>query len=144
MSTHESLFEKWKFIEHTADVRMEVFGNSSEDLFHNAALGFADILKESADPEKTQLISLQINSDNIEDLLIDWLRELLYLHEAKKLLLLCVNSLSIKNNTLRASITAAPISETNQPEIELKGVTYHKFSIQKSETGYSAKIIFDI
>ncbi len=38
---------KFEFLEHTADVKMRVFGKTREEIFKNAVLGMAEIQKSS-------------------------------------------------------------------------------------------------
>jgi SHS2 domain-containing protein len=76
----------YKFFDHTADIGVEISGRTKKELFANAANALFDILIENNDSksksaEKTQKRQRTVTVDGAdpEDLLINFLRELLYL-----------------------------------------------------------------
>jgi len=134
----------WTLLDHTADVRMAVHGSSLEELFLNAARGFTSLLtRESRGLPDTDL-KLSLEADSIEELLVDWLRELLFYHETRGFILVSADIEELSDTTLRANLAGRTRGPKEEPEIEIKAVTYHQLSVHKNDTGYDVTIVFDI
>jgi protein archease len=134
----------WTLLDHTADIRMAVHGSSVGELFLNAAQGFTSLLtRESRGLPDTDL-EFRLEADNIEELLVDWLRELLFHHETRGFILVSADIKELSETTLRAKLAGRTRGPEEEPEIEIKAVTYHRLSIHKNDTGYAVTIVFDI
>ncbi len=134
----------WTLLDHTADIRMAVHGSSVGELFLNAARGFTSLLtRESRGLPDTDL-EFRLEADNIEELLVDWLRELLFHHETRGFILVSADIEELSDTTLRAKLAGRTRGPEEEPEIEIKAVTYHRISIHKNDTGYDVTIVFDI
>jgi SHS2 domain-containing protein len=134
----------WTLLDHTADIRLAVHGSSVGELFLNAARGFTSLLtRESRGLPDTDL-EFRLEADNIEELLVDWLRELLFHHETRGFILVSADIKELSETTLRANLAGRTRGPEEEPEIEIKAVTYHGLFVQKNETGYAVTIVFDI
>jgi SHS2 domain-containing protein len=134
----------WRLLEHTADIRMGVHGSSLGELFLNAARGFTNLIApESQDRPDTEL-ELRLRADNIEELLVDWLRELLFHHQTHDFILVAADIEEISETIVKAKLSGRTRGSEEEPEIEIKAVTYHGLSVQKNDTGYAVTIVFDI
>src|SRR5271157_2513775 len=76
----------YKFFDHTADIGVEISGRTKKDLFANAASALFDILIESYGDKSKTVKGTQkrhkivtVEGSDVEDLLINFLREILYL-----------------------------------------------------------------
>ena len=123
---------------------MEVYGVTLQELFLNAAEGFTCLLASGAHIEEEIVLEIILEAAEPEELLVNWLRELLYEHETRGFLLSAVDIFELASTKLRAKVTGNRRSSDDQREIEIKGVTYHAISVEKTVSGYSAKILFDI
>src|SRR6476660_7782067 len=76
----------YTFIDHTADVAVELSAPTIDRLFAFAAQALTDTLTEldGVHPLVTQSVTLEAGS--AEDLLVDWLNELLYRFEVQNML----------------------------------------------------------
>jgi len=141
--------EDYKVIEHMADIGLKVFGKTKEKLFQNAARGMFFIITGSsgfAKQENEQYWTIKCEGANLEDLLVEWLSELLYIHSTDFVIL---NDFIIKrltNNNFQAQSTGIKINELPYNiEKEIKAVTYHNLQVIKNKRGHwEATIIFDI
>jgi len=62
--------KRWKLLEHTADIRLEVYGATLEDLFINAALGFSNIILPEAELTPQTELEIKVEADSAEELLV--------------------------------------------------------------------------
>jgi SHS2 domain-containing protein len=76
----------YSFVDHTADVAVDLTGRTVEELFASAAQALTDTLThlDAVRPLVTQSVTLE--SGALDDLLVDWLNELLYRFEVQNVL----------------------------------------------------------
>lgn len=80
--------KNYELIEHTADIGIRIKAGSLEKLFAAVASAMFDIIAEDLNPKAagTTKISIAQEGDNTEELLINWLNELLSLSAVKELI----------------------------------------------------------
>ncbi len=136
------LLVKYEFLEHTADVGLKAFGATIEEIFSNAALGMFDLMTDVDRVEPRGEIEVLVDSHDTESLLVDWLTELLYVHEMENVYL-CEFDVRIEGPSLRGSVRGEVVDPSKHPaEVLVKAVTYHQIEVNPEE-GY-AVVIFDI
>src|SRR5512136_2729241 len=77
--------KKYDLIDHTADVGIKAYGKTISEAFENAAKGMFDIVTDNSEIESIGQYNIELGSDNLEQLLVDFLSELLYLNSANNL-----------------------------------------------------------
>ena len=136
---------RYKLIDHTADLGIHVFGTDPVELFTNAAFATFDMLTEIDSLESLKTTDLKVIGDDWADLMVNWLRELLYFWNGKELLVKKVQILDLSENELSANVTLDPFDpDRHEIKIEIKAVTYHQIQVSEGPKGWEAKIIFDI
>lgn len=139
--------KKFEFIEHTADIGVRVYGKTLEELFLNSACALLGLLAET--PEKgDKKKKIQLETETLEDLLVNWLNELISLLFADKFL---PRSFEIKITTednlkkLQAEFEGIDFDPyVNKINMEIKAATYHNLKIKQEKDRFKAEIIFDI
>src|SRR5512137_1897433 len=130
---------------HTADLGLAITGTSEEKLFANAAFAVFDIITDlgRVEPRETRLVLVE--GDSLEDLLINFLREILYLYNGERWLLKEIHIIKIDEKALEAEARGEPFDE-HKHEIckEIKAVTYHQAQVHKTPGGWTARVIFDV
>jgi SHS2 domain-containing protein len=137
---------KYKFLEHTADVMFEAYGSSLNELFENCALATEETMinLQKVKPKVRKIINLK--DKEIENLLFNFLSELIYYKDAQ-LLVFSKFKISIKKGkifVLEAIIDGEKLNAYHEEKVDVKAVTYHKFEVKKIKDTYVAKIILDI
>lgn len=142
--TAEDGIGSWRLLEHTADIRLEVTGSTHEALFLNAGMGLTSLLgaDETLPAQEKQI--LQLTGEDAEDLLVSWLRELLYLSEVRDFILVDASFTHLTSTDLTAELSLRHSTEKDESDVEIKAVTYHGLKIEKSDRGYRAEVVFDI
>lgn len=134
----------WRLMDHPADLRIEVHGKDVPDLFLNAAKALTDLLRPNIRPVPTHTEDLVLESSDYETLLVDWLREILFYHEAKDLVLADAQIKELTPTRLVVRVGWDSRSGGGATNREIKAVTYHGVSLQKEPHGYATQILFDI
>ena len=136
---------KYRQIEHTADFGIHVLGSDPRELFSNAAHALFDQLTDTDCLSGSFREKLLVAGDDWPDLMINWLRELLYFWNGRERLVKSVEVLAISENRLSASIIFDPYDATvHLIKQEIKAVTYHQLQVTCSPKGWESKIIFDV
>ena len=135
----------YRLIDHTADFGMQVFGSDSQELFTNAALALFDVITEMDVLKGCNSCNITASGEDWPDLMINWLREVLYLWNGKEMLVKSVQILSLSENNISAKIYFdAYMPDRHIIKTEIKAVTYHQIQVKSSPSGWKAQIIFDI
>jgi len=133
----------YKMLEHTADVRIFVQGDSLEELFLDAVYGMMEILKPRFDNQKqvTQR-AITLEAADITALLIDFLNEVLLASQINKEAYDEVIFKTLSLRSLEAILRGVAVRSFDE---DIKAVTYHEAEIRRTEHGkWETMIIFDI
>ncbi len=139
----------YEIIEHTADIGLKVFGKTKKELFQNAARGMFFLITGSSifpGQKNRQSWTVKCEASNIEDLMVSWLSELLYIHNTDfvifdNFIFKCLSSYFVQAEVWGTKIKEYPY----HIEKEIKAITYHRLQIFKNEKGqWEANIVFDI
>ena len=132
----------FKEVEHTADWALHVRGKNLADLLLNAAQGMNRLMVSNPNiPARTVTKTIELEAQEAEDLLVDWLSELVYWAETEQLIFNEIVLQQVSSTHLRATIKggAAPNLEKH-----IKAVTYHNLEITATASGLEATIVFDV
>ncbi|MDP3143495.1 MAG: archease [Candidatus Omnitrophota bacterium] len=137
--------KRYQFLEHTADVCVKVYGKDLKTLFKNSAISLFEIIsqKRRGKQSEPQILAIKKSADNIEELLINWLGELISLSETKDLIFNKFKITKLTGKKIEAIVSGVK-RENYRIKTEVKAATYHELSIEKAKTGWQAQIIFDV
>ena len=77
---------KYRFLDHTADVMFEAYGKNLNEVFRNSALAVFDVQCDLKKVKRKIKKKIKLKNENAEDLLFDFLEELIYLKDARYML----------------------------------------------------------
>jgi len=130
---------------HTADLGLIITGKNMGDLYANAALAVFDIITDLARVEAHETRRILVEGGGLEDLLINYLREILYLYNGEHWLLKEIRVVRVDDNALEAEAQGEPLDgRKHEIRKEIKAVTYHQAQVRKMKTGWEARVIFDV
>ena len=142
----------YKLFDHTADIGVEISGRTKKELFANAAYAMFDILIENFDTKNKTAKGTQerqkivtVDGADLEDLLINFLREVLYLFNGAGWVVDQCKIMECGNRRLKAQLMGEPYSKKKHSiKSEIKAVTYSGLSVEKQKSGWRARVIFDV
>ena len=70
--------KRYEEIPHTADIGVRVYGADLKELFKNAAFSMFDIIADLEGIKGSVTVDVDLKADSPEELLVNWLDELLY------------------------------------------------------------------
>jgi len=135
----------YKLLDHTADLRIRVTGANPADLFANAGMALFDLIAGPLPDTAEKWISLSVSGDDSADLLVNFLRELLYLWTGMDKMVTMVKIESISETGVEARIGHVDYRPDGHViGHEIKAVTYHQIEVHQVDAGWQATIVFDI
>jgi SHS2 domain-containing protein len=136
---------RYRYLDHTSDLGVEIFGQDLEELFVNSLFAISDNILDLNTVEIKETKNIELSAQTTEDLLMDWLRELVFIFATQFFIAKQVNQITIKDNKLSAQISGEKYDAARHIiKIEIKTPTYHMFKIDQTDQGYQATVIFDV
>jgi SHS2 domain-containing protein len=131
--------------DHTADLGLRIRALDLDTLFAEAGRAlFAAIVEDLDSVKARQQVRIDLNGDDREFLLFDWLRELLYQFDAQHLLFSRFQ-VHVEENGLRATAWGESLDAGRHSLLhEVKAITYHCLKVEPSDQGWLAEVIVDI
>ncbi len=137
-------------LEHAADVGLEVEADTPVELFRRAALGMTHLLLDHVPGPQGggEVRHVSLRSTELPDLLREWLREVLHLHESEGFALSSMNLSLSEGWELNAELLG--VIDPTVPIREIKGVTLHRLRAElraRDETPgreWYGRVIFDV
>ena len=143
---------KYKFLEDVAlaDIAYEAYGKDLNELFENAAMAIFELSVELKTVEAKKKFEISLQHEKLDNLLYDFLSEILFLKDSKYVVFKKVKTLinedkKTKKWKLKSTLEGDTINPEKQHlENDIKAVTMHMFKLEKLKTGYKATIVVDI
>lgn len=141
----------YQYLDHiaTADVAFEAWGGTREEMFVAAADAAMNVMVGDLDTITAQTKRIiELQDDDIELLLFQFLQEFLFYKDAEQLLLR-TEKLEIAISEGKFHLRAEAVGETLDPDkhdlvVDVKAVTMHHFSVAESNGRWLASVILDI
>jgi len=135
----------YTLLDHTADLRIRVSGTDPADLYKNAGLALFDLINRSDRLDSREVIEIDVSGDDLADLMVNYLRELLYLWTGNEKLVKMIDILQISDTAVSARV----ITDRYQPQHhailhDIKAVTYHQIEVSRTADGWQATVVFDV
>jgi len=128
-----------------SELAVRVVGNSQENLFVNAAAALFDVMTESDKIEAKEHMQLEVEGSDRDDLLVNWLRELLYLYQGSAYLLKDFNIREVNDTLVKAEVSGEKLDpDRHEVKQEITAVAYHQSHMQKTGDHWIAQVIFEV
>ncbi len=141
----DMMAKSYKTFNHTADLGIEVYGEDQKRLFVNAGFALFDLITDMDKVEVKTSLPLTAEGIDSEDLMVSWLRELLYLHQVKGYLFRGFAIHEMSEEVLKATVKGEKFDPRRHELIrEIKAVTYHQIKVACEKGVWISRIVFDI
>ena len=137
--------KRFEIFDHTADIGLIVYGENLKALFENAGEAFFRLITDMKRVRHRVEKRIDIGGESLDRLMVDWLSELLYLHDVENLLFRGFKVESVGEGGLKAIVKGEPFQEgVHVIKTEVKAVTYHRIEVRQENGHWRAQIIFDL
>ncbi|MFH1683720.1 MAG: archease [Candidatus Margulisiibacteriota bacterium] len=132
---------KFKPLEHPSDIGLIAYGKNSKEIFENAAYGMFSLMADLSNIETKESFTIKISGEDQGSLLVNWLNELIFYEDSKKVLLAKFNITKLTDKKLEAKVSGEKINPDKHSIYRpIKAATYNQLQIGTDQ----AKIIFDV
>lgn len=138
----------YKFLEDiaVADVAFEATGSTLAELFVSAALAVTNtMVRDLASVHQRTMKRVDVEGTDVENLLFNFLQELIFLKDAERLLVSQIEVNELTETTCKAVFHGETLDpKKHELLVDVKAVTMHRFSVEKTKTGWKASVILDV
>lgn len=138
---------QYEFLDHTADVLVKAYGGSLEEAFGSAAEAMFAVITDSAPIKPLQEVHLEVESIDLEGLLVAFLSQLIVTFETDGLVLTDFTVAFTSERELKASARGEPFEDKIHGQgTQVKGISYYLMEINEPGRGKpaSVQVLFDI
>lgn len=135
--------KKYTFLEHTADIKFQAFGENLEEAFKNSALALKETITNKTKILQKTKKQIEVEGNDNESLLYNFLEEFLYLLEAEDFIPSKIKSIKIKDNKLRSTISGDKASSYKFNN-HVKAITYNDMFVKKQKNKYVCQVVLDV
>jgi SHS2 domain-containing protein len=145
----------YELLEHTADVGVRARGRTVEEVFEQATLGLAELIggqagedgATAAPPEAQapgEAVTVRVEAGDLGGLLVDWLGEVLYLHEVREAAVGSVRVTHAGDGRAEGTVVLRPVTGGRFEGTQVKAVTYHRLRVEPDAGGWVAEVYLDV
>jgi SHS2 domain-containing protein len=136
---------RYTVFDHTADMGLEIYGSDEKELFVNAAFALFDSMTDMGRVKKTVIHSFNVEGVDREDLLVNFLRDMLALYNGEGLLVKEVTVDFFTGRRLAGTVAGEHFdSSIHRIKMEIKAVTYHMLLVEETSRGWRGRVICDV
>ncbi len=137
--------KKYELIDHTADLGLEIYGKDLKELFENAGEALFEIICDLSQVAESMKKRVVVDGEDLEQLMVTWLGELLYLHDVEGSLFKRFEIEEIGSKSLKATVYGEKFKEGHHTiKTEIKAVTYHQIQVREEEDRWTSRVILDL
>lgn len=129
----------YRWVEHTAELELEIEASSLEGVFEDGLGALAELLGDDlSGPRTTRDVAVPGRERAV--LLADWLEELVFLAETEEFVPERLAALEVTEDGLSTVVEG----RRGAPPPLVKGVTYHDLELRRDNGSWRARIVLDV
>lgn len=132
--------QKYEYLYHIADAKFRAYGSTLEEAYENAAIAMFNVMINTSGLGTSELRDIEVESNDIKGLLVEWLSELLYLFEVDEIIFSEFQIISIEKTndgfSLKGKASGEPVDLSRHNfDTQVKAVTFHDLAVESDKTG---------
>ena len=139
------MLKRFEVTDHPSDIGIIAYGSDLASLFANAAFGMFSLMSDPSKVKPKVRFEVEASGEDRESLLVNWLNELIFLEDTKKVILSEFKILDLKDKSLKASVSGEAMEKGGVSVARpVKAATYNQLKISEENGRLSARVIFDV
>lgn len=136
--------KKWEVFSHDADIGIRGIGSSLSEAFEMAGMAITGVVTTPDTVPCEISIPLQIEENDLDMLFFEWVNQIIYVMDTKKMLF-SKFEVNLQGNTLEAQIYGQEVAKMQGDfAVEIKGATFTELKVANEGNGWVAQCIVDI
>src|SRR3989475_8488345 len=133
--------KKYRLTTRQSELAVRIVGNSPADLFANSAYALFDVMTEIEKIEIKDRLPLEVEGADRDDLMVNWMRELLYLYQGSGYLLKEFVVQDVKDNYIRGKVSGEKFDpDRHEIQREISAVVSHQSRMEKTGDQWTAQV----
>jgi SHS2 domain-containing protein len=134
----------YETFEHEADIGIRGFGGTIAEAFENAAIALFSVIVNIHSVEAKEKRTVTVSAPDRELLLVEWLNALLSLSDIEHMVFAKFNVM-MEETTLTGTAWGEKLDqERHEPNVEIKGATYHLLKVREADGRFVAQCVVDV
>jgi SHS2 domain-containing protein len=133
---------KYEFLEHTADIKVKVYGETLAEVFENVVLAVSEHVSRGEKIKSNKMKVIDVSGKDNESLLYNFIDEMLYLIDAENFVP-SKAAVTLRGKNLRAEISGDDAGNYSGLD-HIKAATYAEMYVKKTEDGWEAQFVIDV
>ena len=134
----------YETFEHEADIGIRGFGQTTAEAFEQTAIALYSVMVNISLVKANEKRTVMVSAPDHELLLVEWLNALLSLSDIEHMVF---SKFNVKIE--ETSLTGAAWGETldrqrHEPNVEIKGATYHMLKVMETDGRFVAQCVVDV
>jgi SHS2 domain-containing protein len=135
----------YRFLPHTADVKVAIDGRSFEELLADGVLIARELLAGAGPIEPREERRIDVSGPDARETFLRFLRELVFLHAADAFLPSTFFPDSVAETAVIGRLAGEPFDgDRHEQQPEVKAVTRHGLIVEPRGAGWHAEVVFDV
>jgi SHS2 domain-containing protein len=137
--------EPFETLDHTADTGFRAWGATVAELFENSARAMLALSADTSAVVEREEKTIELEAENYESLLVDWLNEILYLFDSDAFAPKSFRVDEVTPNRIKARLTGEPRDPKRHPwTLIIKAVTYYELKVEQRGGRWESQVFLDI
>jgi SHS2 domain-containing protein len=137
--------KKYRTIKRSSDLAVKIFGKSQAELFANSGFALFDLLTYIDRVEPSEQMTLEVEGADRDDLMVNWMRELLYLYQGSGYLLKEFVVKEVKDNYIRGEVRGEKFDpDRHEIQREISAVASHQGRMEKTGEQWTAQVVLEL
>ena len=137
--------KRYRVTPHHSELAVKVFGSSQVELFQNSGWALFDVTTDIEKIETKDCVPLEVEGTDQDDLLVNWVRELLYLYQGSGYLLKEFRISELGDKRVKAEACGEKIDpDRHEIKKEIVAIAYDKSRMVKTGDQWTAQLIFEV
>jgi len=135
----------YETFDHTADLGLRIRASNLPTLLAEAGRALFSVIVAGLETvAPNEIVAIRVEGEVSELLLFDWLSELLYLYETRRILFTRFD-VAVTPEGVTAQAYGEPLDPARHMlDHEVKAITYHQLKLEQQPDGWLAEVIIDI
>jgi SHS2 domain-containing protein len=137
--------KKYTVLKRTSDLSIRVQGKSQAELLTNSASALFDLMTDLEKVQVRENLPLEVEGVDRDDLIVNWIRELLYLFQGSGYLLREFKIHEARDDYVRAEVSG----EKYHPDLheilrDIRSLIYQQCRMEKTGDQWLARLSFEV
>jgi len=136
---------KYRVTRHQSELAVRITGGSQAELFANSGFALFDVMADVDKIELKERMTLEVEGTDRDDLMVNWMRELLYLYQGSGYLLREFHIRDVRDTAVKAEVCGEKIDpDRHEVKQEIGAIAFHKSRMEKTGNQWTAQVIFEL